>query len=171
MPTWTAPRTWPASISAASHANVDIRDNQQALKDPPSANYELNQGSNYSYSSSTWALIDGTNLVLSLTTTGGDVMIHFTGSILWNGFAIPALLDVEVDGTRIVNDDLGGLLLLAQSATPLRYSFTYLHQGLSAGVHTFGLAWKSSSGAMTLYAGAGTANLDVHPQFWVRELT
>jgi hypothetical protein len=28
-----------------------------------------------------------------------------------------------------------------------------------------------SAGTATLYAGAGTLGLDVHPQFWVRELS
>ena len=49
-------------------------------------------------------------------------------------------------------------------------SFTFLATGLAAGTHTFKLQWKTGAATATMYAGAGTPNLDVHPQFWAREV-
>lgn len=167
--TWTTPLTWTDILSDASHFNQQIRDNLLALKAPPTALYESNEVSNYSISTSTYADID-TDFNLSITTTGGDVVIDFTGSIAASA-AAGGLVDVSVDSTRIVNNTSGGLLFISNGG-PRVYSFSHLIQGLSAGSHTFKLQWKSLAGAtLTMYAGAGTANYDVHPRFWVREMT
>lgn len=169
---WTAPTTQTTgTLITASVWNTDLTDNLAELKDPPSDNYELNEGSNYTTSSTTFVDIDGTNLALTLTTNGGDVMVSFHGSILVTG-AYLAYLDVDVDGARDAGDD-GMLLYELFNARAKPMVFTRLITGLAAGSHTFTLQWKVSSGAAvaTLYAGAGTANYDVHPQFWAREVS
>lgn len=156
-------------VATASAGNTYIRDNQRALKDPPSANHEVNEASNYTTSSDTWADIDTTDLTLSITTTGGAVMIGFVGSFIGGGNT--GVVDVAVDSTRIVNQATGGMLFIVTDAGAKVYSFVHIIEGLSAGVHTFALQWRRLSGTITLYAGAATANYDVHPQFWARELT
>ena len=174
---WTTPRTWTDVTSAASDANTDIRDNQRALKDPPSQNYEPNEASNYSVMAGISYTNVDTDFNFSLTTGGGDVLVSFVGcvSATTGGLDRSGYFDVSVDGTRIINDNAAGLAVYPNIAgSPKKLmSFTRLITGLSAGAHTFNLQWRPVDGAttMTLYAGAGTASYDVHGQFWARELT
>lgn len=144
-------------------------DNIEALKDPPSAEYTANEGSDYTTTSSSFVDVDGTNFVLGITTAGGDVMAHFHGSLLLTGGAT-GHFDVVVDGVLHAGDD--GIIVQLAGGSPEVVGFTVLITGLSSGFHTFRLRWKTSSGGtLTLFAGAGTANRDVHPQFWVREVS
>lgn len=166
---YIAPPTYSDTTATAANANTYIRDNQLALKDPPSTNYEANESADYSTTSTTYGNVDpiGTDFTLSITTTGGDVMI--AAILPTNGNS--GLFDVSVDGTRIANNTLGGLCRVGPNQLSLG-SFTRIITGLSAGSHTFILQWKSLAGAsVVLYAGAATANRDLHPQFWVRELS
>jgi hypothetical protein len=164
---WTQPRLWDNEIATAAKLQTELGTNQLALKDPPSDNYEPNEGSNYSYAVATYADVDSTNFSFSLTTTGGGVMLGFVGTILANG---QGFLDVSIDGTRILNSPTAGLLAIASGALPRSVSFIHLVEGISAGVHTFVLQWIPST-SLTMYAGAGTANYDLHGQFWAREVS
>lgn len=169
---YSAPPTVSNTLIDANFLNVYIRDNQRALKDPPSQNYESNEASDYSKTLVAWADVD-TDFNFSITTTGGDVLLSFTGVVYIAGGSITKIgyLDVSVDGTRIVNQTEAGLAIVTDAKTLVQ--FTRLVTGLSAAAHTFNLQWKPSDGADTInmYAGAGTASYDVHPTFWVRELT
>jgi hypothetical protein len=172
MPVFTTPRTWTDILSDADHPNTDIRDNQQALKDPPSQNYESNEGTDYTKVGGDWSDVD-TDFNLSITTGGGDVMISFIGNAIVGGGGLPTTgyFDVSVDSTRIINQAQAGLAIVSNVQTLVQFS--RLVTGLAAGVHTFNLQWRPHDGAntITLYAGAGTAGRDVHPQFWVREIS
>ncbi len=164
---WTTPKTWSVDeLLTAADLNEQLRDNMNALKSPPSAEYTLNEASDYSTSSTTFVDVDGTNLALTVNTNGGDVMVHFHGVINSSGNRV--YLDVDVDGSRVAGDDgiTGGYF-----SNRMPISFTRLLTGLSAGEHTFTLQWKVSGGSATMFAGAGSANEDWHPQFWVREVS
>lgn len=172
---WTTPRTWNDELVSAAKWNTEVRDNQRALKDPPSQNYEPNEASNYTSASGNYSDVD-TDFNFSLTTTGGDVIVSFIGNLTISAGAAnrSGYLDVSVDGTRIINNTGAGSGQYPSVAGAVRpVLFTRLITGLSAGVHTFNLQWKPFDGAMvlTMYAGAGTASYDLHGQFWVRELT
>lgn len=164
---WTTPKTWVNNEPlTASDLNTHLRDNLNALKAPPAAQYTLDESSNYTTTGSSFVNIDGTKLSLTIVTSGGDVLIGFTGSVNPGGFI--TYFDVEMDGTRIGGND--GILAVASSnVTPI--PLVYLKTGVSAGSHMFKLQWKTSGGTTTLYAGAGTASYDLHPQFWVREVS
>lgn len=167
---WTEPITWSNVLSDASDFNEQIRDNLLALKQPPTAHYEANQGSNYS-TSGTWANIDGTNWSYNFTSEGGDLLLGFIGS--FNTSTGAAVLDVLLDGSRIKNS-VGGIAIAFSNNGFRRCSFLYLVQNVAAGAHTISLQWQLSSsptGSLILYAGAGTANYDLHPRFWVREIS
>lgn len=168
---YTTPRTWNAETVTNEKWIVELKDNLNAIKDPPSQNYEANEGTDYTKTLAAWANVD-TDYNFSITTTGGDVLIGFMGTLLVSGGGLSKVgyLDVAVDGTRIINTTDGGLGVVLITGL---VSFTRLVTGLAAGVHTFNLQWKPEDGAntITLYAGAGTASYDLHPQFWVRELT
>jgi hypothetical protein len=166
---WTTPATWAVDqLVTASDLNTHLRDNLNALKTPPSAHYECNEGSDYALTSTSFANVDGTHLSLTITTTGGDVFVGFHGNVVNDGSDHLLMLDVTVDGTPHAGDD--GLVDL--SSTPGRpVCFMRLIAGLSAGSHTFNLTYKVSAATVTLLAGAGTSAGDLHPQFWVREMS
>ena len=172
---WIAPTTRATGILiTASIWNTDIVDNLVALKAPPSANYVLNEGSDYTTTSTTFVDIDATNLALAITTTGGDVMVGFHGGVSV-GTAEFVYFDIHesVGAARIGGDD-GLLSLLSGNSNGIpndSVGFVRLITGLSAAAHTLKLQWKVKAQTATLFAGAGTANGDIHPQFWAREVT
>lgn len=163
---WTTPKTWVVDAAlTASDMNTYISDNLEALKDPPSDSYECNEASDYTTSSTSFVDVDSTNLALTITTTGGDVLVGFTGSCGETGGDDFMYFNIDVDGTDVADDD--GLV---RQKLGSNICFTYLVTGLNAGSHTFKLRWKvETGGAATLYAGAGTSKADLHPQFWARE--
>lgn len=137
--------------------------------------YTANQVSDYTTSSTTFADVDGTNFNLSVSTNGGDVLIGFYGNVKVSGSGAPTVyFDVLQDAARVAGDD--GLMFSLVGSTDTVFdqyqpvSFVYLVTGLSAATYAFKLQWKVSTAAVILYAGAGTASLDVHPQFWVKEV-
>ncbi|MCC6612886.1 MAG: hypothetical protein IT320_05360 [Anaerolineae bacterium] len=174
---WTTPKTWLAgSPLLAADLNTHLRDNLNALKAPPTANQQVNEASDYSTTSGSFVDVDTTDLALTITTTGGDVMIGFAGALKApsnNG----ANLDVLLDGVRIGGDD--GITSVTNDYDGTytervnNASFVYLKRSLGAGSHTFKLQWKSVSGnTVTMPAGAGSVGgNDLHPQFWVREVS
>ncbi len=162
---WSVPRSWSVGeLVTASLLNTHLRDNLEFLKTPPTALYHVNQSTDYTTTSTSFADVDATNLSFNLTTAGGDVLIVFMG---YGGGSARLYFDVAIDSVRMAGDD-GFLASVNAANTPI--TLVALKQGLSAGSHTFKLQWKVNSGSATLYAGAGTAGLDTHPQFFVREI-
>ncbi|MCY4071868.1 MAG: hypothetical protein OXG60_11270 [Chloroflexi bacterium] len=158
---WTTPKTdWTTGeLVAASDLNA-IGDNLAALRNLGKAAYTTT--GDIQANPRDFVKIDSDNLNLTITTTGGDVLVHFHGSITQeNNHAV--FLDIEVDGARIggANGTLVNQIIWGGRGTEISIlSFTRLVQNLSAGSHTFRLQWKSAS-RNTLKAGA---------QFWVREI-
>ena len=173
---WTTPKTWVTGEPlTASDMNTHIRDNLDYLKDQvndaPRDSYEVNESSDYTTTSTSFVDVDATNLSLTITTTGRDVLVGFFGSVHQGSGSQYVYFDVDVDGARNGGDD--GLIFVRTEAGGNIYhqpSFVVRISGLSAGSHTFKLQWKVSASTGTLYAGAGTGSRDVHPQFWVKEL-
>jgi hypothetical protein len=170
--TWTPPITWTVGqIVTATDLNEQLRDNLAFLKAPPTASYFANEDSDYQTTATSFVDVDGSRLALQLVTAGGDLLVGFFGSLRRVSGTTPvAYLDVELDGARIGGDD-GLALAETNGAAHFVVSFVALARGVAAGLHTFRLQWKVSSGATyKLHAGAGTASYDLHPQFWVREV-
>ena len=181
---WTTPKTWVAGNTlTAAELNEQVRDNLTFLNSKPSADYVLDEASDYTTTSGTFVDIDSTNLSLSITTGGGDVLAWFTAICYPNTTNSPthANFDIDVDGSRIGGDD-GLQIAIASGSGTYAYDqrgffVVRLITGLSAGSHTFTAQWKVASG-WTMPAGAGTTSgpggatfsLDIHPQFGVREL-
>jgi hypothetical protein len=171
---WTTPKTWNVDeLLTAANLNMHLRDNLNALKAPPTVHYECDEDSEYTTTSTSFVDVDGTNLALTLTTSGGDVLVHFHASIVHTN-AGKIFFDVTLDGNRIGEDDgiLGGYVQNAGSGnTASAYmSFTRLVTGMAAGEHTFVLQWRTTGSTARLFAGA-TAAEAVHPQFWAREVS
>lgn len=172
---WTDTITWTSSLVTVAQFNEQIRDNMDALKDPPTDYVDVNEGADYTTTSTSFVDIDAAgnpDLSLTITTGGGDVFVSFHGTFSHNNAAGVVYLDFTVDGTLHGGDDgiiMGRLHGVADRLLTL--SFVRYVTGLAAGSHTFVLRWKISTGTGTLYAGAGTSSFDVHPQFLVREIS
>ena len=169
---WNGVKLWAVGETlTAADMIAYINDNLDALKDPPSDNYEANEGADYTTASTTFVDVDATGFSLAITTTGGDVMVGFVGSISNSAGVNLMMLNVDVDGGPVAADD--GIVVISSTGANYRMnaSFTYLVTGLAAAAHTFKLQWKTTAGTATMLAGAGTANGDIHPQFWAREVS
>lgn len=170
MTDYTDPKTQsPGDPLLSADWNTHVRDNVKALKDLPSDNYEVDEGVDYTPGGA-FADVDGTNLKFTITTFGGDVLIGWFCSCVGSAGGSIIYFDVKVDTSLIGGDD--GLICVEFAANKTEsVSFIRLLTGLSAGVHTFSLQAKfAGGGAVTIFAGAGTANFDVHPGFFVREV-
>jgi hypothetical protein len=167
---WTAPRTWATGeLVTAAILNTHVRDNLEFLKTPPTTSFIADQGSDYTSTTTSFANVNATDLALVITTSGGDVLLGFSGSALIASGTL--FLDVDMDGARIGGDD--GLVAISTSGASNRMNVSFLRlvRSVVAGSHTFKLQWKGTGGALTLYAGAGTSLGDIHPQFFVREVS
>lgn len=159
---WTTSRTWSTGeLVTATMMNEHVRDQLNALKSPAIFHHIVNEGANYSTSSTSYADIDATDLSATVTTAGGNIDITFVGYIDQDTGAARTYFDILVDGNRWYGDDGGGVYVLLDGP----FCFRAFVTGLSAGSHTFKMQWKVSAGTSTMYAGAGTANLDIHPLF------
>ena len=154
---WTTPKTdWETGeLVAASDMNA-IGENLAALQHPATAAYTTT--AHIDKYAREFADVDSDNLNLTITTTGGDVLVHLHGLVELRDRQT-ARIDVEVDGTRQGGDDGIARIYAERDANERENtSFTRLIQNLNAGSHTFKLQWK---GSVKLRAGA---------QFWVREI-
>jgi hypothetical protein len=170
--TWTTPKTWVTGEPlTASDLNTHLKDNLNALKEPPTDHYECDEASDYSTTSTSFVDVDATNLALTITTSGGDILVGFSGDIANDTAGRSVMLNISLDGTLVTNDD--GFIVTYQTTAnrSIPVSFVYLITGVSAGAHTLKLSWKVSANTGVLYAGSGTASADIHPQFWAREVS
>ena len=172
MSGWTSPKTQsPGDAVLSADWNTHIRDNLVALKAPPSDRYVANEGANYTNAVTSFVDVDVANFNLSIATFGGDVMIGVVASVSNSNVNGHTFIDVLRGVARVGGDD--GIIVVTSSTANARQnvSFVYLLTGLGAAAYTFKLQWKVSGGTSTMFAGAGTGAGDVHPQFWVREVS
>ena len=158
---WTTPKTdWATGELVTAEDMNAICENLVALKHPVTAVGTTTARIDVDLSE--FSDVDSTNLTLTITTTGGDVLVHFQGSVDVASRE-NAYFDIEVDGTRQGGDD--GVLWCGyydSSGGNARQSVSLTHiiQNLAAGPHTFKLQMKTA-GSVPFFPGA---------QFWVREI-
>lgn len=141
----------------------------------PAGGYSaINEASDYTLvNTTTFTDIDSTDLALTFTTGGGDVILIFTGSFKVSATTQDLFLDIHesVGAARLGGDD--GLLevFCASSTFATAVCLVYRARGLSAASHTFKMQWKASGAiTLTLFAGAGTSGHDTHPDFSAFEI-
>lgn len=175
---WATPvKDWSDNaLVTAADLDTEIRDRMEFLKAPPTDYVRVDEGADYTTTSTTFVDVDSLgdpDLSLTIVTAGGDVLVGFSGAFQHSSVAVRIALDVAVDGVRLGGDD--GLISGACAGSQNGYlpmAFVAMVRGLSAGSHTFKLQWKTASATATLHAGAGTGTFgDTHPQFWVREVS
>ncbi|MCY3781938.1 MAG: hypothetical protein OXG78_16610 [Chloroflexi bacterium] len=154
---WTTPKTnWATGELVTAEDMNAVGENLAVLRHPSTAVAAYTTTEDIVLpGTDSFADIDSDNLNLTITTSGGDVLVQFHGSLSGGSSCI---LDVEIDGNRHGDTEHGVMDVYGWKYTRPIVSFTRLIQNLSAGSHTFKLQAKSS---LTLVAGA---------QFWVREL-
>lgn len=154
---WTTPKTdWTTGELVSASDMNSIGENLAALKQKAIAVGKTT--ANIYTTASRFVDVDSANLNLMITTTGGDVLVHFHGPVRKrSGGFITIKFDIEVDGNR--QGGIDGITLAKVDGNYKNVSFTRLIQNLSAGSHTFKLQWH-----------AGDGRLLPHAQFWVREI-
>lgn len=186
---WSTPKTWAVDeIVTAASMNQEIRDNVgylgglllrgQALSaygvaaeiSGPRDSYLADEATDYTTTSTSFVDVDATDFSMTITTTGGDVQVGFTGSVFHSVANAYIHLDIDVDGSPFADD--GGAVLIRHTTGSVTQnaSFVVLITGLSAASHTFKLQWKTSVATASMWAGQAAPPFDVHPQFWVREV-
>jgi hypothetical protein len=172
---WNGTKDWSNEPLIATDMDTYVSDNLDALKEPPSAVYDMDELTDLTVSSTTFVDLDAVEgrLQHTITTTGGDVMVGFRCAM--SGAAATALfLDITVDGTPEGGTD--GIFTQSSNASANVADegifFMHIITGLAAGSHVFKLQGKvDASGSVIIYRGAGTAQADVIGQFWVREMS
>lgn len=184
---WNTPIEWTVNqLITANDLNEQIKQNMEYLKSPPTANYILDESSDYTTGSTTFVDVDATNLALTIETAGGDVLVHFHGVVKRAASGATDASFLVADENDVAYMDEDGLILPDEGYTAAAglesgvvglthygsVCFTRLITGLTAGSHTFKLQWRVHVGGrtVTLYAGAGSV-INIHPQFWVREIS
>ncbi len=155
---WTTAKTWAVNeLLTAVALNTHLRDNLNALKDPPTALALV--GSTYASTSTSFVNIDSTGLAVTITTSGGDVLIGFSGAWVMGAAGNIGYLTVAMDGVNIGGAS-GIALVSSSSAVPLGVAF--LKTSVPPGAHTFRLQWRVTGSTVTLYALG---------EFWAREVS
>jgi len=148
---WTIPATFsPGQVVAASDLNSQLRDNELYLLAGRPMGYVMRQGvADYTTTSTTFVDVDATNLILTLALNGSRVLVVATGT-MEAAVAQDMYFDWIVDSTTRA----GGSNGVSQSNNNnQRQTFTALgfFSGLSAGVHTFKLQYRTVGGTATLH--------------------
>lgn len=150
---WTTPKTWASEPLTSIDLNTYIRDNQNYLKSriDSTAQQYIRTSGNYTTTSSSLVDVDATNMALTITTSGKDVLVTLVGYISEsNGNQVDIAVDVD-GGT-----DVKTLVSVEGNAGENQnVSFGLIWSGLSAGSHTFKLQWaRDGGGTATMRAGS-----------------
>lgn len=155
--------------------NTYLRDNLEALKNPPTDAYiSVGHTADWSTTSTSFTDVDATNLALSITTTGdgaggnSDVMIGICGTVYTSG-AARIYFQILEDGSTLNIDGDGWFVTENTGARGIGQIF--LRVNASPGAHSYKLQWKVSSGTAVLLANSGVSTRDCRFQFWAREVS
>ena len=169
---WNGTKNWTAETLSSADMDTYVSDNTAALKDPPAGYATINEATNVTTSSTSFVDVDATEgkFQHTIAVVGSRVEVGFFGTFLHSSILGRIYLDVAIDGTPQSGDDgyVRSTTVLSSGAYQ-NESFTAIITGITPGSRVFTLQWKTSGATLTLYRGAGTSQLDVHPQFWVVE--
>ncbi len=157
-------RPGPKSVSTEMLETDAVTQSTQILRD--------NAG-DYTTTSTSFTDIDGTNLSLSLTTTGGDVLVWFTLEVQNNSAGNYTFFDVDVDSGTLIGAGFAGGITQFQTGTAdriMNVCAIAVVTGLSAGSHTFDLQWQVEGGTAFMHAGGAAENDDTAPILGAIEL-
>jgi hypothetical protein len=160
MTTWTPPLTYTAGMAmGAAGFNTYIRDNLNALKEPPFGRTACNPTgvANISTTSTVWTAISAA-ISLTLTTYGGAIHCGFQGIVAGDN----ALMAFEIDGTAYTGVHPSGVY----KAPTQNFSFDdWISEITASGSHVIRPAWRVAAGTQT----AQLACSGMPAIFWARE--
>ena len=145
---WTTPKTWVSEPLISVDLNTHVRDNQNYLKSriDTTAKQYIRTSGNYITTSTSLVDIDPVDLVLMITTIGGDVRVTFVGHATGAGGDRTLSVGVDIDNIKYT--------ILSETETgSANLSFSYIFTGLSAGPHIFKMLWSTNADTATMYAG------------------
>lgn len=171
----TRREAWDGTEAEIDHAVQQVEKLMQGINSGASAQYTANESADYITTATSFVDVSP-NMALPVTTAGGDILLGFSGNLkVYGSGAATVYFDITQDGQRIAGDDglffvfVHSNLTVADQYQPA--AFTKLLRDVPAGPHEYRLQWKVFGGAgAIMYAGAGTLNIDPHPQFWLREI-
>jgi hypothetical protein len=136
---WVHPRTWLPEAITAAKLNVEVRDNFDALKNPPHDEYAPAYAAGNLISTSSASFVTMTGFELELETGGGDVLIILNVNIEGAAF-----FDIEVNNQRVGGTDG----VMATSATGRgAILLIWLLTDIEAQTLNIVAKWKTSSSA------------------------
>ena len=154
--------TWYRFIgSMFNNASSNLESTFQAVW----ATYNLNEGSDISVTSTSMADLSSA-LSLTILCDGSPVEAKFLCSSRNSANGVNSF-DISVDAVDYGGDSGFTAQNLGANLTATA-GIDVLIPNLLPGTHTFKARGRVSSGTTTIFAGAGTANLDLHSQFSVR---
>lgn len=156
---WTPPRTWNVGeLVTAGLLNTHLRDNLEFLKaqiDLPLNFAAAASTTQYTTTSATYADVDTTNLKLTLTTSGGVVLLGLSTLAKHSAVAGEVRLDWNIDGARI-GDATYGICLFQEPVIDHIIPVSHIHiRALSAGAHTIKLQFATGGGTASLGGVSG----------------
>ena len=141
---WTTPRTWVAGeVPTAAIMNAHVRDNLNALKNPPT---DLDQNWNTTITTTSTSFVNITGADVTIVTTGGRIMIGFHTPHAASG-GVTTYFTITIDGVEVSGHANGVALVTAGGTTQM--SFVYHTAALAAGSHTIRPQWRDNDGART----------------------
>ena len=171
---FTLPATWQSQLVTVAQFNQQIRDNMNALKDPPGAVSYIS--ANYTgASAATFANVDPNDVDgvfrHTLTLYGTFCSVRFAGTMHYGNANANGALNISVNGNDYFPFNSGFQrwnmnAVAAGGGVYMPLSFDVLLTGLTAGANTVRLRWAVSHTATRL-VGSGDAGAMV---FAVKEL-
>lgn len=142
---WTTPKTWTNEPLVASDLNTHLRDNLEALKNPPSYSYQSASG--YSTTSTTPVLVDSSNMNETITLESvRNVLVGFNGTVANTG-SNHVFFALQRNGGNIMQGTVTG-----GGAGVFRHlALEVLLEDLPIGTHTFAIKWwvSANTGALS----------------------
>jgi hypothetical protein len=172
--TWTAPRTWvDGELVTASLLNAYLRDELDYLVTPALDGDTLNLGADPTFASTSFVSIDATNFKATVTLPAGFSRVALFLHLTWahNTLGNQIYFDWlnSQTGARVAGDDGMSVQQCVVANAKTLFSNVFIVEGLTPLLtYTFTPQIKNSANTTTIYAGAGTANFDVHPQCYAR---
>lgn len=160
---WTTPRTWASELITTTIMNAHIRDNLNALKDPPGAVSYVSARDYQIDTSGAWSNVDTGDVDAhfrhTLTVADDTVTVRFVGQVQPVNNVARVGFGVSVDGTQYF--PASGIAFIAggnvtnASAMVFPVGFEVVLTGITAGSHTFRLTWFGTHTATKILATAG----------------
>jgi hypothetical protein len=130
------------------------------------AQSELDEASNYTTTSTSFTAIDTTDLSRAVVSDGRPLHARFYASLSYGNVNQFINFNLQIDGVTYVADDgLAGIRAVTSGTAEINQALVERTIPVLPGTHTVAVLWKTNTSTATMYAGAGTANLDHHPQF------